>query len=694
MRKQRPKREDGTTPPSDPVVGIEAPASFRVAVGGTLLLLLLVLVAHGASLRGEFVWDDHENILENRSVLDEDGAGLSRIWLVPGETMQYYPLTYTTFWLDFRRFGLDPIGYHVENLFLHAMAAILLWRLLVRLASPGALLAASLFAVHPVGVESVSWITERKNVLSAFFVFATVLVWAIGRERRSRALHAVAVFLFALALLSKSAIVVLPAILLLVVYWKDGRLAPRELLSITPFFLLAIPSAIVTSFVEHTFVRARGADWAFGPVERLLVASRAFWFHLGKLALPRGQCFIYPRWSVDAGSVGAWLLAASFLLLVPALWLARSRIGRGPSVAAAIYLLLLLPTLGFVDFFYMKYSFVQDHFQYLASVAPLALLAAGVARLPLRVSLLPAAAATLVLAILSYRHALLFRSEEGLWRKTCECNPESWMAANNLGLVLLRRERLDEAAQAFTESVRIDPNRGFSLYNLGLVEDRRGRLEPARALYRRALAVDPEIRNARLNLAIVLRRTGDLPSADRELRRILATTPEDVDARFHLAGVLRGQGRQDEAIEELRRLLAVEPEDLEARFELGGLLAERGRTEDALRELEAVAKGAPDHPGLHESLGQVLFEAGRYEEALAELGAALPTATDPARILYNLGLVRLKTGEVEAALESFREALRRDPGCADARRALALLGSGRSTGPRAGSGKSLRGPHP
>ena len=350
------------------------------------------------ALRGEFLWDDDYYVSNNR--LLESWGGLQQIWFdVIGSPRdyplpQYYPMTHTSFWIEYRLWGLNPTGYHVTNVILHAASSLLIWLILRKLAVPGAWLAAAVFAVHPINVESVAWIAERKNVLSGFFFFASIYVYlryagviappekpseylSLPAERER--VYSLALVLFVFALLSKSVTATMPAVVLLIVWWKRGRFTMHEVLKLVPFFALGIAAALLTSYMERHRVGAAGADWDYGLVSRILIAGRAFWFYLSKLVVPYPLVFNYPRWDPHDTSWYLWIYPLAAVALLATLFALRNRIGRGPVTAMLYYAGTLFPAMGFVNVFPHRYSFVADHFAYLSVVGPIALAVAVIA---------------------------------------------------------------------------------------------------------------------------------------------------------------------------------------------------------------------------------------------------------------------------------------------------------------------------
>src|SRR5208283_2705757 len=291
----------------------------------SLLLVAVTLVAYLPALLGQFVWDDDDYVVNN--LLLHSLKGLSQIWFAPGTTPQYYPLSFTSFWVDYHLWQLNPLGYHVTNVLLQALNAILLWTVLRRLEVPGAWLAAAIFAVHPVNVETVAWVTERKNLLAGFFYLSSALaclrfwlpkpVMADGRAPGVSEISAIglghgkfywlALCLYLCALLAKTATIALPVAILLAVWWKRGKMGWRELFPLAPFLAVGMAMGLFTVWVEKHFVQAVGKEWAFSFLERCLIAGRAVWFYLGKLMWPHPLMLVYPHWEIHAAQPLAYL---------------------------------------------------------------------------------------------------------------------------------------------------------------------------------------------------------------------------------------------------------------------------------------------------------------------------------------------------------------------------------------------------
>jgi tetratricopeptide (TPR) repeat protein len=510
--------------------------------------------------------------------------------LEPGATPQYYPLVFTSFWVEYRLWDLHPAGYHLVNLLLHAASALLLYRILHRLQLPGAALAAALFALHPVHVESVAWITERKNVLSGLFYLAAALAWlrfagvgASGDVDASAPATRWPGFilsfgLYVCALLSKTVTCSLPAALLLVLWWKHGRWSRRDWLTLVPMLLVGLLAGLATAALEREHVGAEGREWALSPLHRTLIAGRALCFYLAKLLWPHPLVFIYPRWGIDPARPEPYLWPLLVLAALIALWLARRRIGRGPLTAALFFAGTLLPALGFINVYPMRFSFVADHFQYLASLGPLTLAATLLARAP-RARLPLALALLATLATLTWRQCHTYADQETLWNSTLRHNPDAWMAHNNLGLVLAARGQTDEAIDHLQQALALDPGYAFAHNNLAMLLLQRGRPDEARHHLEQAVTLRPAYSDAHSNLGIVLAGLGRSEEAIASLREAIRLSPLTFKAHYNLGHLFLTLGRPAEAAAALEQARRILPGDQ--------------RVADALRQLGKQRHGRP-----------------------------------------------------------------------------------------------------
>ncbi len=611
------------------------------------LLVLAVLAAYLPAMRGGFVWDDDDYVVNNQTL--RSPGGLAQIWFQPGSVPQYYPLVHTTFWIEYRLWGLRPFGYHLVNVLLHATVSLLLVAVLRRLRVPGAWLAGALFALHPVHVESVAWITERKNVLSGFFYLLAMLAFfrfapaerGEVREIHRRRWYLLSIGLFLCALLSKTVTATLPASLLLLGIWKRGRPTRADALALLPFFALGVLFGSGTAWMERYHVGAQGEDWSLSFPGRILVAGRAVWFYASKLVWPSDLTFIYPRWRIAPGELAQWMFPLAAVATIVALWRGRRRLGAAPLVAVLFFVGTLTPALGFFDVYPMRYSYVADHFQYLASSGLIALAAAGASRglsaigrrPPVRAAALAGlGAALLLLGGATSRRCHAYEGLETLWRDTIARNPGCWMAQHNLGMVYEARGEVDRAIAQYRKAVEIRPDLESSHFNLATMLARAGDLDGARRSFEEALRIRPDYAEASNNLGNVLMLQDEVAAAMDCYRKAIALDPGYASAHRNLGFAHGRAGDARAAATELRAALRLEPEDASTMNLLAWLLATS--PDDALRDgTEAVrlaeracaATGGQD-PTFLRTLAVAYAEAGRFDPALTTIDRAIERA--------------------------------------------------------------------
>ena len=562
----------------------------RFARRETLAALALAALAIGCylpTLSAGFVWDDR---IFARALAVRDWDGLWRLWFSPAEIEDeghYWPLVYTSFWLEHKLWGFAPAGFHAVNILLHAANTLLVRRLAERLAVPGAWLVAAVFAVHPLHVESVAWIIERKDLLSGLCYLAAFLAWLrfADEPRAGRGHYVLALALFVAGMLCKSIVVTLPAAFLIVSWWRRGRVTGGDLLHAAPF--LAVGAAIAAADVSFYNMR-EPLSLGYTAVERLLIAAHALWFYVGKLLWPVGLAVIYPHWEADAGDPAAWGHVAALAALAAALWFLRGRVGRGPLAGAAFFAVTLSPVLGFVDYGYMQFSFVADRHQYLAGLGLTAVLAGAAARgadrLPSpgwrRCASGAAAVVLAALAVLTWRHAGVYRDGETLFTHVIAHNPTARFAHRNLGEALTAEERWDEALAAFRVAAEQAPDDDRDHSNVGAALIMLDRLDEAEERLRHALALDPKSVYALQNMASLALRRKQYDEALDLYRRLVEVDPRSPSAHHGVGTALYFLGRPAEALKELDRALALDParEDIRTnRDEVREILGRRAR---------------------------------------------------------------------------------------------------------------------
>jgi protein O-mannosyl-transferase len=614
-----------------------------------LLLASLTILAYRPAWNGGFVWDDDDYIIKNDLLTASDG--LRRIWFSLDSPSQYFPLVYTTFRIERALWDLNPSGYHWVNLLLHVANALLVWWLLLRLNVPGAWLAGAIFALHPVQVESVAWITERKNVLMGFFYLLTLLAW-IGfideRTKRPWRFYVLALGLYVLALSAKSTACTLPAALLLILWLQKKPITKQRLIQIVPFVILGIGMGLLAVWWERYHQGTNRAAFPFlNPIDRILVASRAVWFYLNKLIWPTNLTFIYPRWNISPAHLldYTWLLAGTVLCV--AIYFLRRYVGRSVEVAAAFFVITLSPVLGFIMLFTFRYTFVADHYQYLACIGPIALFSAGVASLAdvfkqHRALVLSAALfAVASLGALTWRQAAMYGDIETLWRTTLARNPECWMAHTNLGLVLLQKGHFDDGIAHYRAALQMQPDWWDAEYNLGAALLGKGEVDEAIFHCERAVAMQPNDPDAQVSLGDALLRKKRVEEAIVHYQKAMALRPDYFLARYGLARAFVEKGELDTAVQHCRAALFIRPDDADCHTLLAVALDQKGETGEAIHHYEKAVQISPKSISALNNLAWLL--ATSSNDALRDGNKAVKLAGEANQLLGGTNPIVLRT---------------------------------------------------
>lgn len=537
-------------------------------------MVLAVVAAYGPVWWAGFVWDDSINVTTNPCIVGPQG--LKDIWTT--SAAQFYPLTLTTFWLEHALWGLQPLPYHLVNVLMHVASAVVLWHLLRQLSVPGAWLGAALWALHPVQVESVAWITELKNTESGLFYFLSILFFVghLRSQNPARLIswdrdYALSLLFAVLAIASKSSTVILPLVLCLCAWWVEGRWQWRNLLKVAPLVPFVIAACLLTIWTQALSSEAGST----GPPEwhtwqgHLAAAGEGFWFYLGKVAWPYPLIALYPQLKIETSNPFSYLPFLAVVVAYLILWWWRRSWARPYFFAFAYFLAALLPELEFAGWY------VGDHFQYLASAGPLALAGAGLVCLAQQgapslrwVPSTVCAALLLVLGCLAWNRARAFQNGENLWTQSLAWNPNSSLARYNLAVDLSENGQLDPAMDQLRQAIELKPDFLKALYNLGELLGRKGRLDEAAAQYRRALEFDPNYFKAHFNLGSTLLLMGKSEEAIAQFQAALKIDPNYPLAHSNLGVALAQAGRLNEAIEQYKIAIQLQPDFKQAQDNL------------------------------------------------------------------------------------------------------------------------------
>ncbi|MDP8298793.1 MAG: tetratricopeptide repeat protein [Candidatus Tantalella remota] len=669
-----------------------------------IIIVILCGVIYGPSLQNGFIWDDDDYVYENELV--QDSGGLKDIWFAR-KTVQYYPVVFTSFWIEHKVWGLNPFGYHLVNLLLHIANALLLFALVGKLYPRAAFVVALIFAVHPIQVETVAWITERKNLLSLFFFLMTLLSYFKYLGRRKAGQYCLTLALFVCALLSKSVSVCFVAVPILYQWWKEGKVTLREVKISVPFLAAGALSAWNTAYIEYHGVGARGAEWSFSLLEKAVLAGRTMCFYIYKLCVPGDFLFFYPRWEINATQWWQWIPLLTLLAAAVILYGARKRIGRGAIALFVFYGISIFPAAGIINVFPMKYSFVADHFSYI-SVPTLLLLIAGAAMygfdnilsrtsVVLRKPVIRKTAYVAILTVITGSLALKsfgvtgnYRDQFTLWTDLIERNPSSQAAHVNLGRIYEQKNEYEKAAQLYRRAVQLLPDDFVAYYNLGnayrgLGEDRKailaytkaieiypnkadmynnlgnaykevGDIKMAIAQFEKAISVDPGHPWAYNNLGVLYGQLGDTEKARAYYGKAVSVDPGYADAYFNLSVQSYRAGQYGVAVgycdKAIKTGYVVPPAFLQMLESYRGLAAGTGGGED---------KSAVNTVEMLNWEGEELGRAGRVDEAIETFSQALEIDPDNAETLNNLGYAYYVKGDREKGKAHFEKAIEVDP---------------------------------
>jgi len=629
-----------------------------------LLLAVTTILAYQRAWHGGFIWDDDAYITNNELLTAPDG--LRRIWFSLDSPSQYFPLVYTMFRFERAWWGLSPTGYHFVNILLHIANALILWSLLARLRVPGAWLAGAIFALHPVQVESVAWITERKNVLMGLFFLLTIRAWVefVDKQTKHRwFFYVLALLLYALALFSKTTACTLPAALFLILWLQGRRINQRQLVQLVPFVVLALGMGLLTVWWERYHQGTHGPLFAISPPERLLIASRAIWFYLGKLFWPSNLTFIYPRWIVSPTHLLEYTWLAALGGLCAAITFARRYVGRSLEVAALFFVATLSPVLGFIMLYTFRYTFVADHYQYLASIGPIALASAGITTLAASFKesrhFIFGAAVCIVaaLAVFTWRQNGMYSDIEALWRTTIARNPGCWMAHNNLGIVLSQKGEIDEAIAHYRKTLEMSPDFAEADYNLGNALLQKGEIDAAILHCQRAVRIQPNDPEAQVALGNALFKKGLIDESIVHYQKALAIRPYYVTAHYNLSSAFLKKGEIDKAIFHCQAVLSTQPEHADAHTILANAFLQKGEIGNAIEQYKKTLEIAPRSVPALNNLAWILatysdpaFRDGTKALELAQRANEFSGRNNPI-ILRTLAAAHANAGQFSTAVE-------------------------------------------
>ena len=650
-------------------------------LAGVALIAVAAFLIYYPSISGGFIWDDYDLLTEAPLIKASDG--LYRFWFTI-EPTDYWPVTNSTFWIEWRLWGMNSTGYHVTNIILHIAESLLIWTILRKLSIPGAFLAALIFAVHPVNVESVAWIAQRKNLMAMLFFLLSILFYlkeeisspspqnglpgchahaCRGHVRQSIASrwYWLSLAAFVLAMLGKGSVAVLPVLLLGIIWWLRP-LTIWDLLRSAPFFIVSMMLVGVNVwFQTHgTGTVIRTASIA----ERLLGAGAVVWFYLYKSLLPFYLAFVYPLWHIRTGNLLWWLPLLAALAITAVLWQYRKSWSRPFLFAWGFFCVALVPVVGLTDVYFMKYSLVADHYQHIALIAIIALAAASWSLWHQRAQWSSRTASNIVAGVvvgtfmlLSWRQSGLYRDEFTLFQDTVNKNPDCWMAHNNLGLAFSKKDQFPAAIEQYKQALRLNPDLYEAYNNLGNALLKTGRPREAIDHYKQALRLKSDYAEAYNNLGGALVQTDRPREAIEHYQQAIRFKPGYPEAFSNLGVAMAQIGRSEEAIKQYKQALALKPDYTEAYINMGVLLVKMDRSQEAIDCYKQVLRFKSDHSLAHYNLGLIFAKLGRLPEAIKHYEQALRLKSDYFEAYFNVALLYAQTNRSSDAIAAAQKAL-------------------------------------
>ncbi|MBF0279914.1 MAG: tetratricopeptide repeat protein [SAR324 cluster bacterium] len=670
-------------------------------IGALLFLAALTVIAYAPVMDAGSIIDDEKYYINDPLVNASDG--LFSIWLKPFQNngvWPYIPITRSTFWLERQIGGLNLAVGHWGNVLFHCLAAALLGMILRFLHVRGALIISFCFALHPIHVQSVAWITERKNVVAAVFFFLTLWGFVNFEKKKKTTWYWLTLAFYAGALLSKTSTIMLPLIFVILRYWQRTSWSRTDFQILLPFFLLAGGAGSARIWFEIHAFGAVGEAYTRSFLERLLTAGHIPFFYLSKIVFPHPLIFTYPKWVIDPGHFFLYFPLLGLFVTMLLLLLKYRSWGSPIFLGLAAYGVLLFPVMGFFNNAWTKFSFVTDHWVYLPSIPLVILLLQGVLQFldyfkKFKFHRIGSAGLGMLFILflggMTWHQASIYENRKTLWQTTIQDNPNSWLAYgelaraytddrqfeqalqnyskalairkypeafHNRALTYFNLNRYDLALGDYNQALRLNPKYTEAYFNRGNVNFRMNRFQAAFADYNKTLSLNAKYVDAYFNRGLIHFRLNRFESAYEDYSRTLSLSKDYTEAYFNRGLSSFKMKKYEQALIDFNQTLALDSDYVEAYFNRGNSYFSLMRYEEALLEYKRVLSLDPRHINAYFNRGYTLSRMERYDEAIADFSKALSLNPEYANAYNNRGLSHNALNHHELACTDWQNACR------------------------------------
>lgn len=623
---------------------------------------ILVTFVYVGAINGGFIWDDITFIINNPTIQANDA--FYRIWFSK-DSVDYWPIVYSLFRFEWLCFGVNPVGYHLVNFAIHSFSCTIFWRILVKLNCPYPLFVAFVFCIHPVNVEAVAWIFQAKTILSAAFVLVSTLFYLKITDGKGWRNYLLSLAFFLLANLTKISVVTWPLVFIgYELFISHYKICLKIIKKVAPFFIVSLIFGILNVLWYTSYSKLSASEVIRDDhfLSRLLGAGQNIVFYLYKALIPLDLNFIYPRWNILGEGFWTWLPSSMIAIFLFFFIVKRKSL---PLFGIFLFYLLitLFPVLGFIDIYFMRYSWVADHYFYLGLIGLIVAVITFVSNHinSKKIKTIFASVFSLICIILSMSRATVFLSEEDLWKDTLKKNPDAWFVHNTYGLALATKGNLNEGIAHFNRALKIKPDYIEAHNNLGDALIAQGKWDDAILEFNEAIRIKPDFAEAHYNLGFIFVAQRKIPEALYQYSEAIRLKPKYVEAHYNLGLALMNSGKTIEAVSHFVEAIKIKPELAEAHNSYGFILFSQGKYDEANSEFAEAIKLKPEFAEAHFNFGKALASQGRTNQAVAHFTEALKINPKFLEAHYNLGFSLLSEKKPNEAIDHFKEILKINP---------------------------------